>query len=308
VAARPPFDASVAAAGRIKVSGLARKIAADHGIDLSGIRGSGPEGRIVKRDLYQASGTAAAATGVVSTAHGVRARVPMTGLRRTIAERMVTAKTTAAHTYAFFEVDLTKLAAARDTLLAREKEFGGRISMLAFYAKALALACRHVPICNATLIGDEIIVWDHVHIGIAIALPGRTEFESGLMVPVLRHAERKGLQEIDREIKDLVDRARNNRLTSADLADGTVTLSSTGGFLSGQWCVSTPLLNQPQVLNFQPGTPLKKPVVVGEDQIAVRQMLPCGLSFDHRAMDGEPIGRFVHKLSDLLTHPELMLA
>lgn len=92
------------------------------------------------------------------------------------------------------------------------------------------------------------------------------------------------------------------------MVGGTVTMSSTGGFVPGQWVVSTPLLNQPQVLNFQPGSPLKKPVVVAGDQIAVRSMLPCGLSFDHRAMDGEPIGRFVNRLTELLTHPELMLA
>lgn len=308
-----PTAAAAPAGTRIKASGLARKLASDHGIDLRQVPGSGPEGRIVRRDLFRPASTAGqpapvAATTIAGSAMRVRATVPMSGMRRAIAERMVQAKTTAAHTYAFFELDVTKLEAARQTMLAREKELGGRISMIALYAKALALACRHVAICNATIEGDQITVWDNVNIGIAVALPGKTEYESGLLVPVVRDVQSKGLVQLSNEIKDLVTRARAGSLSPAEMAGGTVTMSSTGGFVPGQWVVSTPLLNQPQVLNFQPGTPLKKPVVVEGDQIAVRSMLPCGLSFDHRAMDGEPIGRFVNRLTELLTHPELMLA
>ena len=311
-----PTASDPAAATRIKASGLARKLASDHGIDLRQVPGSGPGGRIVRRDLFRpassqgqpAQAAATGATAIAGSGMRVRATVPMSGMRRAIAERMVQAKTTAAHTYAFFELDVTKLEAARETMLAREKELGGRISMIALYAKGLALACRHVAICNATIADDQITVWDNVNIGIAVALPGKTEYESGLLVPVVRDVQSKGLVQLSNEIKDLVTRARAGSLSPAEMAGGTVTMSSTGGFVPGQWVVSTPLLNQPQVLNFQPGTPLKKPVVVEGDQIAVRSMLPCGLSFDHRAMDGEPIGRFVNRLTGLLTHPELMLA
>ena len=311
-----PTAPTAPAATRVKASGLARKLASDHGIDLRQVPGSGPGGRIVRRDLFRPASTsgqpapvaATGATAIAGSGMRVRATVPMSGMRRAIAERMVQAKTTAAHTYAFFELDVTKLEAARQTMLAREKELGGRISMIALYAKALALACRHVAICNATIEGDQITVWDNVNIGIAVALPGKTEYESGLLVPVVRDVQSKGLVQLSNEIKDLVTRARAGSLSPAEMTGGTVTMSSTGGFVPGQWVVSTPLLNQPQVLNFQPGTPLKKPVVVEGDQIAVRSMLPCGLSFDHRAMDGEPIGRFVNRLTELLTHPELMLA
>lgn len=130
--------------------------------------------------------------------------------------------------------------------------------------------------------------------------------------PSLRLARRHGKQgarvvaEIDRRVRDLTERARNGRLSSAEMTDGTITLSSTAGFMPGQWSVSTPLINQPQVVNFQPGSPIQKPVVV-DGEIVVRTMLPCGLSYDHRAMDGEPVGRFIRKLSDLLSNPELML-
>jgi pyruvate dehydrogenase E2 component (dihydrolipoamide acetyltransferase) len=299
--------------GRIRASGLAKAIARQKDIDLASLVGTGPGGRIVRRDVIAApascsSSAPMALRSAIGAAGGMRekARVPLTGMRKVIADRMVTAKTTAAHTYAFFEIDITKLQAARQTMLAREKELGGRVSMLALQVRAVALACRHVPICNATVGDKEITVWDNVNVGIAVSLPGKGEFDSGLVVPVVRNVETKGILEIDREIKELVSRARNGTLTPADMAEGTITLSSTGGFASGVWSVSTPLLNLPQVVNFQPGSPLDKPVVV-DGQVVVRNILPCGLSFDHRAVDGAPIGRFVQKMIDLLAHPELML-
>lgn len=311
--------APAAAAGgrRRAVSGLARKIAEVRGMDLAGIAGSGPGGRIVRRDVMAAlDGSAAAMPRLPATMtappmpgeQGMRelARIPMAGMRKAVAERMIQSKTTAAHTYVFFEVDVTKLLAARETMLAREKELNARISMTALYVKALAIACQHVPICNATLVDGQITVWGNVNVGIAVALPGKTDYESGLIVPVVRNAEAKSVLVLDREIKDLVERAKTGKLAPADTADGTVTLSSTAGFMPGQWCVSTPLINQPQVFNFQPGSPIEKPVVV-DGQIVVRTMLPCGLSFDHRAMDGDPVARFNRKIADLLANPELML-
>lgn len=307
-----PAVTASAAPRRVRASGLARKIAGAHEIDLAAVAGSGPDGRIVRRDVLAALAPSVAASVTREKPQDTgpemreRARVPLTGMRRTIADRMIRSKTTSAHTYVFFEVDITRLVAARATMLEREKELGGRISMMALYAKALSLACQQVPICNATLSDGEITVWDSVNIGIAVAVPGKTEYESGLIVPVIRDAECKGVRALDREIKDLIERGRSGRLSAAETAHGTVTLSSTAGFMPGQWCVSTPLLNQPQVLNFQPGSPIEKPVVI-DGQIAIRTMLPCGLSFDHRAMDGEPVARFNRTISELLAHPELML-
>lgn len=299
--------------GRIRASGLAKAIARLNEIDLASLAGTGPGGRIVRRDVDAAimsrTSVPATVTAVATASVGgmrEKARIPLTGMRKVIAERMLASKTTAAHTYAFFEIDITKLNAARQTMLAKEEELGGRISLTAFQVRAAALACRHVPICNATVGANAITVWDNVNVGIAVALPGKGEYDSGLVVPVIRNADTKGILEIDREIKTLVGRARKGELTGADMADGTITLSSTGGFTPGVWAVSTPLLNLPQVVNFQPGSPLEKPVVV-DGQVVVRSVLPCGLSFDHRAVDGAPIGRFVQKLIDLLGHPELML-
>ena len=160
--------------------------------------------------------------------------------------------------------------------------------------------------CNSTLANDEITIWDNVNVGIAVALPGRGQYDSGLVVPVLRDVQDKGLLQINGETRELVRKARAGELSAQDVSDGTITLSSTDGFLPGGWMVSAPLLNLPQVVGFQPGTAIEKPVVV-DGQVVVRTMLPCGLTYDHRAMDGEPIGRFVRRLRDLLTDADSML-
>lgn len=303
---------------RIRASGLAKAIARQNGIDLAAIGGSGPGGRIVRRDVEAALSAGANPVATPATAPTVpiaatkggalreKARIPLAGMRKVIAERMVAAKQTAAHTYAFFEVDITKLLAARQTLLDRAETLGTKVSLTAFQIRAVAQACRQVPICNATVGDDAITVWDNINVGLAVALPGKGEYDSGLVVPVIRNADTKSLLQIDAEIKTLVGRARKGELTAEDMADGTITMSSTGGFAAGVWAVSTPLLNLPQVINFQPGSPIDKPVVV-DGQVAVRSMLPCGLSFDHRAMDGAPVGKFIQTLIDLLAHPELML-
>jgi len=176
--------------------------------------------------------------------------------------------------------------------------------MIALYSKALAQACQQVPICNATLEGNEIKLWENVDIGMAVAIPGRTEYESGLIVPVIRSVETKSVLEISREVKDLATRARAGELSASEMGNHTVTLSSTAGMATpGSWSVSAPILNLPAVVAFQPGSP-KKSCVVVDDQIVIRDILPCGLTFDHRALDGEPVGVFGRLIAELLTNPE----
>jgi len=301
--------------GKILASGVAKKIAREEGIALEEVTGTGPGGRIVQRDVQavidaRESDASPAARKVASesgASRRVRGSIPLTGMRGAIAERLLQAKLTAAQTYVFFEIDVTKLLVARATMLDPEEKPGTRVSMIALYAKALAQACQQVPICNATLEGDEITLWENVDIGMAVAVPGRTEYESGLLVPVIRNVETKSVLEISREVKDLATRARSGELSAADMGNHTVTLSSTAGMSTpGSWSVSAPILNLPAVLAFQPGTP-KRTCVVEDDQVVLRDILPCGLTFDHRAMDGEPVGEFGRLISDLLSNPEQML-
>ncbi|MFA7282278.1 MAG: dihydrolipoamide acetyltransferase family protein [Sterolibacterium sp.] len=299
--------------GKVRASGLAKAIARKNGINLSVITGSGPAGRIVRRDVDDAMSAASSRTadvpsGAASVAQGMREKfkLPLTGMRATIAQRMLATKTSSAQTYVFFEIDITKLLAARATILGYQSDLDGRMSLAPFQARALALACQQVPICNATLTDNAVTLWENVNVGIAVGIPGRNEYESGLVVPVVRDVQDKGVLQIHREMKDLVARARSSSLSAADMADGTITLSSTDGFLPGGWMLSTPLLNLPQVISFQPGTPIEKPVVI-DGQVAVRTILPCGLTFDHRALDGVPAGKLAKALRDLLSNPELML-
>lgn len=317
--AETPAQAPVpapAARGRIKVSGLARKLARENGIDLARVSGTGPAGRIVRRDLsVLLAGVAAPALPAVAAApmqvhpSGIRekARIPFTGMRRTIAERMTKSKNLAPHTHIFFEIEVSKLVAVRGTLREREQEIGARVSMTAIYARALALACRQVPICNAALIDGEIILWDEVNIGIGVALPGRNKYDSGLVVPVVRNAESKGLLQLDSEIRALVAKAREGTLSGQDVANATITISSSEKLNNGGWLVGTPLLSLPQVVAFGPGAPVRKPVLREDGQIVAGSILPCCLTFDHRALDGEPAARLAGKLTDLLGNPELML-
>lgn len=319
--AAPAAHAAAAVAApprRIRVSGLARKLARDNGLALAGIEGTGPAGRIVRRDVQAliARATSAATVAVAAAAAASpagmppvreKARIPVTGMRRTIAERMIASKNTAAHTHVVFEIDVSKLVAMRETLREREKDIGARISMTAIYARALALACRQVPICNAALIDGQIVLWDEVHVGIGVALPGRNQYDSGLVVPVVRNADAKGLLQIDAEIRALVAKAREGTLAAQDVANATVTLSSSERLGNGGWLVGTPLLSLPQVVAFGPGAPVRRPVVREDGQLAAGHILPCCLTFDHRALDGEPAARLAVKLTDLLGHPELML-
>jgi pyruvate dehydrogenase E2 component (dihydrolipoamide acetyltransferase) len=228
-------------------------------------------------------------------------------MRRAIGERMTKSKNLAPHTHVIFEIDVTKLMAVRQTLHEREKEIGARVSMTAIFVRALALACRQVPICNAALIDGEIVLWDEVNVGISVALPGRTEHESGLVVPVVRNVEVKGLLDVDRELRELVARARDGKLSPHDTADATITLSSGERLNAGGWMIGTPLLVLPQVVAFSPGAPVRRPVVRDDGQIVAGSILPCCLTFDHRALDGEPASRLAKKLTDFLGHPELML-
>lgn len=317
VAAKEPPSA------RIRASGVAKALARSNGVNLAAITGTGPYGRIVKRDVLEhlkGSGPAAlpdaipsnvAAAGVLARDVGAegrrapKARLPLTGARGAIARRMVQASVEAAQTFVFFEVDVTDLLRVRK-LLDQKVEDEGKLTALAYYAKAVALACKRVPIANATVEDGEIFLWNEVNIGIAVALPGATEHDSSLVVPVVHGVESLGIAALSRKIREKVQKARDRALTPADVANGTITISSNAGLFPGMWVYSTPLLNLPQAIIFQPGNAAKRPVVV-DDEIVIRTILPCSLTFDHRCLDGEPTARFIRELSGFLTNPETMM-
>lgn len=298
--------------GRIKASPLARKMAHDNDLTLSSVPGTGPGGRIVKRDILGVlnNGTAlpAALSAVQSAAPGLleKARIPLKGMRGVIAKRMMQSLESTAQLSTSWETDITRLLQVRQGFVQREEQLGARVSVNAFIIKAIACAARQVPIVNSAIAGDEIVIYENVNVGIAIATPGTTEWDSGLIVPVIKNADKLGLVDIDLAMKDLIDRAHKGELSADDMSESTITFSSTAG-LYPPGTVGTPILNLPNATLVSPSTPQDKPVVVDGD-VVVRTMMPINMTFDHRAIDGEPSAQFATELHQLLQTPELMLA
>jgi pyruvate dehydrogenase E2 component (dihydrolipoamide acetyltransferase) len=297
---------------RIIASPLAKKIARDAGLDLRLVTGTGPGGRIVKRDVHAALERGIQHAPAVSNPEfllgGSRelARIPMTGMRKTIADRMLRSLQTTAQLSSGWESDITDLLAARGKFVARAEQLGTKVSVNAFIIKAIAYAIKQVPIANSCQDGDEVVIYDNINMGIAISMPGKTPYDSGLMVAVLHNVERMGLVEIDSEMKALIGRVRNGEGTAQDMSGATITLSSTAG-LAPPGMTTTPVLNQPNAALIGPSTPIERPVV-HNGEIAIRTMMPVSFTFDHRLLDGEPAARFMKALHEALENPELMMA
>ncbi|RMG52212.1 MAG: 2-oxo acid dehydrogenase subunit E2, partial [Acidobacteria bacterium] len=204
--------------------------------------------------------------------------VPMTPMRKTIAERMILSRRTSAHVTTVFEVDMTRVMRRRDAL---KDEFlnrhGVRLTPLAFVAQACIDALKKFPIFNASISGDNIVYKKNINLGIAVAL------DWGLIVPVIKQADEKSLLGLAKAIQDLADRARRKELKPEEVKGGTFTITNPGIFGS---LFGTPIINQPQVAILGVGSIHKRPVVIEGDAIAVRSMAYLSLSFDHRLIDG----------------------
>jgi pyruvate/2-oxoglutarate dehydrogenase complex dihydrolipoamide acyltransferase (E2) component len=293
---------------RIKASPLARKLAAERKLDLAAITGSGPGGRIVKRDVLAAEAQRPAvpqAAVATSTEDQEPVCIPLSGIRAGIARRMVGSLQTTAQLTTSWESEMDQLLVLRQQFVAREEELGTRVSVNALLAKAIACAVMRVPIANAFVEGDKIVIPREVHLGIATALPGASEYESSLIVPVLRNVHAMAVVEIDKAMKSLVQRARRGELGVDELSGSTITLSTTAG-LAPPGTRSTPILNLPNTTLIGPSTAETKPVV-RDGEVVVRTMMPISMTFDHRIMDGEPAARFASALHDYIENPGLML-
>jgi pyruvate/2-oxoglutarate dehydrogenase complex dihydrolipoamide acyltransferase (E2) component len=298
--------AAVDGGKRLKVSPLARKMARDQGLDLALVAGTGPGGRIVKRDIQQALQYGVRAPVADAGPLVEKARIPFKGLRATIAERMLASQQSTASLSSGWESDITDLLQMRKALVAKAETLGTKVSVNALLIRALVYAIRQVPIANAALIDGEIRIYDSINVAIAVSVPGKTEYDSGLMVPVLKGVEKMGLVEIDKGMKALVDKVRSGGLDAQDLVDSTITLSSTAG-IAPPGLTTAPVLNLPNAVIVGPSTPKDKPVVV-DGEIRVRTLMPLSMTFDHRILDGEPAARFMRALHECLESPELMLA
>jgi 2-oxoisovalerate dehydrogenase E2 component (dihydrolipoyl transacylase) len=300
-AARAPVAAKPAPSGdgngeRARLSPAVRKLAAEHGIDASALRGSGMGGRVTRDDVLAALETDSAPPAAKPAApapsaprparvDGAREEVVKLGsMRKAIAEHMVRSLATSPHAWTLQEVDVTNLVRYRET----EKEgFRGRhgvpLTYLPFVVQIVCDAIKEFPWLNSTWSDEGVVLKHYINMGIAVSIP------DGLIVPVLKDANQLGFTELVRSLNDLVDRARNKQLKPDDVQGGTFTLNNTGATGS---VASQPIINQPQAAILTTEAIVKRPVVIG-DGIAVRHMMNMCLSFDHRIIDGMMAGQFL---------------
>ena len=282
------------------VTPIVRKLAGDHGVDLATVTGTGVGGRIRKEDvLAKASGSAApapAASATVVEASSLRGTtVPMSRLRKVIAERAVASMQNTAQLTSVVEVDITEVAELRGATKDQFHQVTGvKLSFLPFFVKAAAEALRVFPIINAVVDGENIVYPATENISIAV------DTERGLLTPVLKDAGEKNIAAIAKDIADLAERTRTNQLSPDELAGGTFTVTNTG---SRGALFDTPVVFLPQVAILGTGIVQKKPVVVthnGDDSIAIRQTVFLALSYDHRIVDGADAARFLTMVKDRL--------
>jgi pyruvate dehydrogenase E2 component (dihydrolipoamide acetyltransferase) len=304
-ATTPSIEAQ--AGDRVKASPLAKKLAADSGVDLGRVQGSGPGGRIVRADVEAAAQVtqkipvtrppAPKPQPVVATLEDKR--IPLTGMRKTIASRLLESKTTIPHFYLQAEIDAEPLARLRKEINAAAEAAGiGKITVNDFILKATAVAASRVPLANAAFEGESIIQYANVQLACAVAV------EEGLVTPVIRAAQKKSLSQISGEVKDLAARARSKKLKPEEYQGGTITVSNLGGYGVEQFFA---IINPPQAVIVSVGAIVKKPVVNEAGQIVPGQRFIIGVSCDHRVVDGAVGAQFLGELKKLLESPPLML-
>ena len=305
VAHAPGSRAATSTSGsRAKASPLAKKIAAAKGVNLSNVHGTGPGGRIVARDVENAPLTPAGGGSSVPTVPAIPAGpadtvIPLSGMRRIIAERLLSSKTHLPHFYLTIEVDAAPLMKLRaEANAAAEASGAQKLTVNDFVLKAVVTAAQKVPQVNASFAGDSIIQYAAVNLSVAVAV------EEGLVTPVIRNAQKKSLREISDAVKDLATRARNKKLKPDEYVGGTITVSNLGAYGIDQFCA---IINPPQALILAIGAIVKKPVVGPGDTIVVGQRVSITLSADHRVVDGAVGANYLGELRKLLESPALML-
>ena len=283
-------------AHRQKSSPLVRRIAREHNVDITKIHGTGINGRVTKQDILAfiesgegapgaapAAAEAASAPGPVYRPGESVQVVPMSVMRRKIAEHMVLSAHTSPHVYSVYEVNFGRISALREKKKAEFEAAGAKLTFTAFIAKIIVDALRQFPVVNSSIDGHNIVYKKDINLGVAVAL------ENGLIVPVIRNADERNLLGLSRAIHDVAARARSKKLNPEEVQGGTFTITNPGVFGA---LYGLPLINQPQVAILGVGA-IEKRAVVLDDAIAIRPMCHLTLGYDHRLIDGADAGRFL---------------
>jgi len=294
-----PVHATTAPEGdedrRMRVSPLARRVAAEKGVDLSRLSGSGPSGRIIRRDVESASASPALPIRLGSGRSEV---IELTKMRLAIAKNLIASKQSIPHFYETIEADVEALSELRGGMNKRLAAQKIRISLSDFVTRAVAMALLDHPALNATFDGQRVTRWGDVHLGMAVSVP------DGLIVPVLRSVDQMDVKEIRLRSLDLVERARAQKLKQSEMRGATFTVSNLGAYGVKEFSA---IINPPEVGILAIGAAQKRPIVRG-DAIVARTMLTLTLSADHRAVDGATAAQFLAGLKELLEEPGMLLA
>ena len=309
MAARSPAPALAARpADGIPLAPSVRRLIAEKNLDVSKIQGTGPGGRINKGDvlLYLEKApagvpdmpSAPAAQADITSAVAMEERKPMTPIRKRIAERLLESKQSTAMLTTFNEIDMARAMEIRSLYKeAFQKRHSVSLGFMSFFVKACVEALKEVPEINAFIDGSDIIYHNYQHIGVAVGT------QRGLVVPVIRHAERMSFAQVEQAIVDYVTKIKENRLELADLEGGTFTVSNGGVYGS---LLSTPILNMPQSGILGMHKIEKRPVVI-DDEIVIRPMMYVALSYDHRVVDGKGAVTFLKRVKEFVENPERMI-
>ena len=310
---KKPVEASASPArteeARVKASPVARRVAAELGVDLASVNGTGPEGRVTETDVRAAAKSVAAVADrsgakaqpkpapLIKAGEG--ARIQLSGMRKIIAQRLVESLGPIPHIYLTIEINAAPLMAAREELKsAGEGADTAKITVNDFVLKAAVQAAVKVPRVNASFDGDAIIQYADVDLGVAVAI------ENGLLTPVIRAAQNKSLREISEQVKDLASRARNKRMKPEEFQGGTFTVSNLGGMGIDSFSA---VINPPQGFILAIGKVTKIPVIDDCDQIVAGHRMSITMSCDHRVIDGALGAEYLKELRHLLENPALLL-
>jgi len=299
--AAPPAPAAAAPSlqpADVKSSPAARRVAADSGISVADVTGTGRGGVVSKPDVIEHASKPAPAPAVARDGAQRETREKMTTRRRRIAENLLQSQHSTAHLTTFNEVDMTRVNELREKMKEKvEKEHSVKLTFMPFFVKAACMALEQYPMVNAQIDGDSIIYKHYVNMGIAVAS------DAGLVVPNIKDAHAKGMLDVSRDIAAVAKRAREGKLTMDDLTGGTFTITNGGVFGS---LVSTPIINYPQVAILGLHKTQDRPVAI-DGKVEIRPMMYVALSYDHRIVDGQQAVLFLVRIKELIEDPAAML-
>lgn len=291
-----------------RISPLARKLAREYDVDVGTVQGSGPSGRIIKRDILRAVEGRQVTTPprirekeIVSPSSSekmIKEIIPLRGIRKTIADRLYGSLQQMAQFSDMGEIDVTETIRFRKKLLEQEGFIGAPISLNDILIKVVATILREMPIMNSSILGEEIHLWNQINIGMAVSL------DEGLIVPVIHEADKKTILEIHYLLEDLIGRARNHRINANDVKEGTFTISNFGSYGT---MYGTPIINPPQVALLGIGL-IRQVAMVVNDQIIVGWSMSYSLTMNHQVIDGAVGSQFVNRMRKFLANPSLLCA